>query len=206
MKTNENNNRERKPGFGLPGDYFSHSAQSIMNRIAWETEHEEFPGLRSLKGTTGFVLPENYFVQMSDRTELLAFESLQGLKKSGTGMGVPENYFTENAGEFERLLTQKESRIISLRVLRRVTYLAAAILILSAGIWIFKGTIVEKPEVDCGTIACLDKKEIIESKSLESLDDEYLYELADPESIERNMGGEDERPGGDSSDQGRVGS
>lgn len=84
--------------FGLPEGYFDKSKSSIQNKIEWQTEHEAYPTLLSLKNGSGFIVPNDYFVTNESKLELLAYECLSEISKQNAFV-APIGYFgsTKNA-------------------------------------------------------------------------------------------------------------
>jgi hypothetical protein len=220
-------NKEGSENFGLPEGYFQKSTQSIFNKIEWQEEHKNCPSLLSLKGKTGFIVPENYFIKSEVKLELIEYKELSAAKE-GKGFVVPENYFRNNllilqkmlVGEANELQTvdrlssiqkrnnfsvetdyfsksesrlktlltegNKPARVISLFT-RRVIYSAAAVLIIALGLWIYNFYFIPVAVKDCGTIACVDKQDLVKMKNLENLDNDELYELVDPQKLEKKL-------------------
>ncbi len=65
----------------MPKDYFHSSKNKLMNRLEWENEHEAYPSLLKLKGQSGFLIPDGYFVKSQARLELLPYEQLHKLPR-----------------------------------------------------------------------------------------------------------------------------
>lgn len=194
---NENNQFDKQAGnFGLPEDYFQKSADSIKNKIEWQEEHKSFPSLSALKNINVFLIPKNYFenLGLSEMTVLSeqvfnqdsVFENLKVIPKQNS-FKVPENYFSEKDLSLKQTLqVQKEAKVFSL-FSKRTGYAAAALVLVILGIWLYNFYLLSAQPVDCGTIACLDKQDLVKVKSLEVLDDDQLYELVDPNTLEEKL-------------------
>ncbi|MCC6371217.1 MAG: hypothetical protein IT236_09455, partial [Bacteroidia bacterium] len=70
----------------------------------------------------------------------------------------------------------------------RTALVAAALVMVATGLWIY--SVYMKPvqnTLDCGTIACVDKIDLIQSKSMDNMDDDDLYELVNPADLEKKL-------------------
>lgn len=228
VKNNENNNLNSEPAnFGLPQDYFQHSANSIFNKIEWLEEHKEFPFLAKLKKESGFVVPVDYFATSEHKLELIDYPKLNTLNKINA-FKTPANYFdeleekqfikfftdSENENSFKilnaipkqanfkvhdnyfsasaekistTLLNEKKGgRIIKL-FSPKIYYAAAAILTITLGLWFYNNYFMIAETKDCGTLACVDKVDLLKTKNLENLDNDQLYELVDTKKLEEKL-------------------
>lgn len=237
MSTGQNNQFEHNEGnFGLPDDYFKKSANSIINRIAWEEEHHVFPALLKFKDKSGFTLPPGYFENNEHKLELTEVPTLQAISKTNP-FKVPEGYFNQlevsqlstvmldapdeltafktlasvkKQNNFhvdeayfevnEKLLItllkpEKSARIIDL-FFSRSSYVAAAMLVTALGLWLYSIYIHPAQELkDCGTMACVDRVDLIKNKNLENLDNDELYELIDAGELEKKLDIKKAEPG-----------
>lgn len=178
-------------GFLVPEDYFSQKEQ--------ELELIDYPGLSKLKNTNAFSVPANYFEELEggNLASVLGdsedfFTKLNALEKQNS-FHVPENYFEKSEMEIfekvstnEKVNTNKETKVISLFA-KRARFAAAASFIVVMGAWLYNFYLVPVPPVDCGTIACLDKQDLVKSKSIESMEDDQLYDLVDPSTLEEKL-------------------
>lgn len=174
-------------GFVVPENYFLKNEQKL--------ELIQYPSLSSVQNTNTFSVPRNYFEEIEtleftkifgeDKEELDAFDKLRSLKKQNTFI-IPENYFSTNAKRLTDLIQPEQTKIIFL-FSRRVAYALAAMLLVVTGVWIYNFYSVPVTVEDCGTIACLDKQDLVKTKNLERLEDEELYELVDPAALKRKL-------------------
>jgi hypothetical protein len=174
----DSDNKDGKSGFGLPPGYFQVSGKALQDKLEWLDEHRVYPLLANLDRRTGFSVPEAYFDKCGFRLELGAYPLLE---KSGqlNPFAVPGGYFESSAKRLSAIGPVK-ARVITLRLFRRVTLAAAALLVLSVGIALMRGYFTPEVEGDCQTMACLDKRDLTRTRQLETLDEEDLYDLADP--------------------------
>lgn len=200
-------------GFSMPRDYFADSSGSILNKLGWLEEHKVYPFLSALQKEAGFYVLDQYFEHQRIQMELLPYPHLatrfgeasgfltpphyletatviyphlDGLSKANV-FAVPDAYFEQSAEG----LKPREARVIGLWT-RRISYSIAALLVLALGIWLFQSLSVAKAgKEDCGTLACIDKKDILESNDLQSVDEEHLYDLVNVKTLEKKLKEED---------------
>ncbi|MDP3556091.1 MAG: hypothetical protein Q8T03_01880 [Bacteroidota bacterium] len=179
---------KKESGFIVPETYF----------IAKEREIEliDFPILASIKKVNGFITPLNYFEELKEKqfAELLndserssfSFEKLNAIPKQNN-FKVDGNYFVNSENKITSLLLNKKSGKVINLFSSKIWYAAAALLTITLGLWIYSQYF--KPEAvgDCGTLACIDKIDILKSKALENIDNEQLYELVDTEKLEEKL-------------------
>jgi hypothetical protein len=215
--------------FGVPGDYFASSAQQLRQRIEWEEELSAFPLLAACRTNAFavptedasidnfeecilfqqlyayrqanlFQVPENYFDTAScaliealtkNRTEL-------HLPKIEQGFDVPVDYFNTAAAQLQKQIKREQKgQIISL--FRKASLAAAAMLLVAIALVGYR--LYHRPiaEGDCGTIACLDRKELMQHQTLEAIDNDELFEIVNPADLEKHLNGPDKKTS-DSSD------
>jgi hypothetical protein len=174
-------------GFSVPANFFAKNEQRL--------ELVDLPNLSSLSKTNPFTVPENYFEEsesgllsahlVEEENELQGFNALNTLSKQ-PGFKTEAGYFTKNEATLIALLeTKKTAKVLNL-FSAKTWYAAAALLVVALGFWTYNQyyTPVEK---DCGTLACLDKTELINTKTLERLDNEDLYEIVNTKKLEENL-------------------
>ena len=91
--TENNQNGEKSGNFGLPEDYFQKSAASLINRIEWLEEHQDYKILTSFKDKQPFYVPGGYFESLDKKIELITYPQLLLLKKIPHGFNAPMGYF-----------------------------------------------------------------------------------------------------------------
>lgn len=175
-------------GFIVPENYFSKNEQRL--------ELIQYPILNSIQNKSAFVVPENYFeeaetcelaiVLKEEEDELTGFEKLRSLKKQNS-FSISENYFSEQENRLLQILQKPEQvKVISL-FSKRIAYAVAALFVVVMGVWIYNFYFTPIQVQDCGTIACVDKQDLVKTKNLERLDDDQLYELVDPSVLEKKL-------------------
>lgn len=175
-------------GFDVPQGYFSKKAESF--------EDLQYPNLSALNRNPGFVVPKDYFEEaevkelgkvLSDqKDELLSFKTLKTLPKHNH-FKVEERFFDASEKEIKTLLEKPQTgRVMSLFG-RRIAFTAAAVIMLSLGFWLYDFYFSPVETRDCGTMACVDKHDLVKTKNLESMDNEDLYELVNPSDLEKKL-------------------
>lgn len=174
-----------KAVFALPDDYF----QKNVCRL----ELTPYPGLRRMSGSTGMSVPHDYFAENEPRLMAALSEEntplLKLMPKVG-GFAVPPDYFERNAerlGQALHVPEQKRARVILLRAPKRVMWAAAALLFLVIGVWAYRMWWIRPADQDCGTIACVDKKDLLKARVLDNLETDELYELVNSEKLEQKL-------------------
>lgn len=182
--------------FTIPSNYF------VLNETLLELT--DFPILKTISKTNSFKIPDAYFelaevkelavVIQGETNELAGFEKLGAVKKVNC-FKVDEAYFEVNEKLLNTLLKpEKSARIIDLFFSRR-SYIAAAMLITALGLWFYAIYIRPAQELkDCGTIACVDRVDLMKNKNLENLDNDELYELIDAGELEKKLNKKDASP------------
>ncbi len=162
--------------FAVPADYFELREELV-----------EYTMLRDLR-QNNFVLPHGYFENLPSavvsRIELVeetkVYAALTAIGKENAFV-VPEKYFEEFAGEIKELVSP--AKVISLydRVLKNYKFAAAAavMLLVTLSIVLLNQTTTIVPNTDCGTVACLSKKEIINSGIIQNMSEENIIEMID---------------------------
>lgn len=104
--------------FGLPGGYFDKSKSSIQNKIEWQTEHEAYPTLLSLKYVSGFIVPDDYFATNESKLELLAYDRLSEISKQNSYI-APIGYFESTNNAIISKIEQ-ESELVEMPILSSI--------------------------------------------------------------------------------------
>lgn len=211
------NNNHLYEGFSVPEGYFEHGKIKLEEMAAWHLEISAYPILASIPKPNGvqqaqttpiddlfdktllsdlyalkskpvFDVPVDYFKQQASALKFDLSGELTGLTKSETIFSLPDNYFEKSAAILtQQVIKQSTGRVISL--FKITSLAAAAVLVLVMSILGYK--IYNQPvaEGDCGTIACLEKSEILKAKAIEAIDNESFYELVNPADLELRLNG-----------------
>lgn len=197
-------NYKNKSGFIVPANYF--------NRSETKLELLEFERLNSLNKKNVFNVPDGYFkhnsitlgLNTTKRTgtlsevkvlisgnELSEFPTLASQKKQNK-FSVPANYFESVAKRVVTLIevevSSATSKVINL-FSAKTWYSVAALLVIALGLWMYNSYYKLAPVNDCGTLACVDKIDLIKAKYLEidNVESEELYKLVNTKKLEENL-------------------
>ena len=170
--------------FAVPEGYF-------------ETREEllQYPLLFELK-KNNFSVPAFYFESLpavvANKIELFeetkAYETLASLDKAN-GFVVPENYFEEFAAEVKQLVNPTKVVPLYSRVLKQYKFAVAAavLLLVTLTIVLLNNNTKVAPDTDCGTLACLSKKEIINSGIMQNISEETIIEMVDIKALSDSL-------------------
>jgi len=177
-------NKHINENFGLPDSYFRQSAENILQKIEWQEEHKPYPLLSNQKKQSGFSVPNNYFSANHIILELTDYLKLSAIQNKHS-FTLPENYFQHNSAKLAKLKQGKRGTIIPF-FSKKVWYAAAALLVIALGVKLFNlinhQTIINE---DCNTLACIEKRELINRMENADLDD--LMEIVSPEALEKTL-------------------
>lgn len=179
---------KKESGFIIPEAYFNNNETKL--------ELLEFPILFSLNKINGFKTPENYFETLEEKQTIEfftdnegenSFEKLNAIPKQNS-FKVDENYFADFENKIKNTLlnAKKGAKVIKL-FSPKMYYAAAAVLTITLGLWIYSQYFKVEELKDCGTIACLDKADLVKAKNLENIDNDELYELVDTKKLEEKL-------------------
>lgn len=174
--------------FAVPSDYFTGAGVN--------SELTVYSALKKTGKNSGFHVPGGYFENLE--TSMLSdlfhervsdFDNSERLDSCPrvNSFHVPEAYFGTQARDVQRILSPASPKIISLFT-KRLVFSVAALLLLVLGVWVYTLYFINTAqEVNCRTIACLDKADLTKAKHLETFEDDELYELVDPSLLERKL-------------------
>jgi hypothetical protein len=178
---------KKESGFITPANYFETSEAKL--------ELSFYPRLLKHKNKEAFSIPENYFeeaeinelakVLNAAENELEEFPLLNSVKKENP-FRVQENYFSASAQQIISSV-QKPAKVITLFAARTWYSAAAALIAVAIGLWLYNYFFTPVVTKDCGTLACVDKTDLVKTKNLENLDDDQLYEIVDTKKLEEKL-------------------
>jgi hypothetical protein len=179
---------KKENGFVVPQTYFSDNEAKL--------EILEFPKLFSLKKINGFKTPATYFEELeekqlidffTDNENENPFEKLNTIPKQNN-FKVDEKYFGDLENKLKNtLLNEKKGAAVIKLFSPKLYYAAAAVLTITLGLWIYTQYFKVEELKDCGTLACVDKIDLLKTKNLENLDNDQLYELVDTKKLEEKL-------------------
>lgn len=179
---------KNKTGFIVPENYFSKADLKL--------ELIEFEKLNSIKKNKPFTVPENYFEEDILKLIIVSEEvseqnnyPILTSHKNQTNFIVPEKYFINNEQKLIGLQTKlpnNKAKVINL-FSQKMWYSVAALLLVAVCLWMYNSYYKTTEEKDCGTLACVDKADLVKAKHLESIETEELYKLVNTKKLEDNL-------------------
>lgn len=175
-------------GFIVPENYFTTNGNNL--------ELIDYPKLKQFRGKNDFLLPNNYFENNSKKlyTQLASylvkdvedFSILNSLPKEN-GFTTSENYFKENSQKLYEVLKSKQNAKLIFLFKNKLSLAVAASLLLAIGVWLFNFYFKTVDVKDCGSIACIDQNEILNSNQIDAMNDEELFEIVNTEKLEQRI-------------------
>lgn len=206
---NNKNEQGKNQGFSMPKGYFSSSSTQLFDKLMWLEEHKPYPVLQSLKDKKGFTIPLSYFEKLEQNLELIPYENLTSEHQKSAPFKIPDNYFEETKPIYVQLESiekinpfvtptnyfedTKEKFYPKPRVInlfrKRIGYSIAAILMICLGVWLIQALSDNKIEKDCGTLACVDKQDLLKSTTIQNIDDDNLYDVVNAKDLKEKLQG-----------------
>lgn len=179
---------KKQSGFIVPDGYFTDNENKL--------ELINYPTLNSLNKINVFKTPVNYFEGLEEKLFVQSyidsefessFKKLNVIPKQNN-FKVDEDYFIslEKKVTTALLNEKKGGRVVKL-FSPKMYYAAAAVLTITLGLWFYNHYFKVDEVKDCGTLACVDKIDLLKTKNLESLDNDQLYELVDTKKLEEKL-------------------
>ncbi|MCA6436419.1 MAG: hypothetical protein IM600_17620 [Bacteroidetes bacterium] len=165
---------KRPSGFETPDHYF----QQVEARL----ENIPYSSLYFInKAEAGFITPSSYEAQVNERLNNLIHGPLSLLNTQPAlkelPFNVPDNYFENKTLQLTQTLAPAETKVIPFNFMKAVYAIAAVLVLVVSVVW-FKNYY-KVQDNDCGNLACMDVNEIKQSKVLEGIETEDLYEAVD---------------------------
>lgn len=171
--------------FEVPADYFE-LREELM----------EYPSLRNLKAAS-FTVPANYFEtlpatilnKIEVAEEIMGYTILASFDKQNAFV-VPEEYFAEFSPRVEN---ESEAKVISIFTRIKTTYkvamaAAVALFVTLSVLYYNNNTATALPvDSDCHTLACVSKKEILNSNYLQTVSEENIIEMIDVKALSDSL-------------------
>ncbi len=171
--------------FAVPSSYFELREELLV-----------YPTLRNLR-TLSFTVPANYFNEVTARIlnkvevleETKVYETLSSIGKENV-FATPDKYFERLDIRFNNEV--KEAKVVSIFTGVKTTYkvaMAAAVaLIVTLSILFYnQNSEVLPANGDCNTMACLSKKEILNSNYMQSVSEENIIEMIDVKTLSDSL-------------------
>ncbi|MFL5753595.1 MAG: hypothetical protein ACJ76F_09320 [Bacteroidia bacterium] len=183
--------------FSVPDNYF----ENLALRTEAKAELSVYERLAAFKNAYPAIAPDNYFEFLAERLqhrievfeETKAFATLSSLDKVNC-FSVSDDYFEALPYKVkDRIHEAKPAAVFDwLREIvftRRLAYAFGLVLVIGFTVlFLYKANerIIGQKR-DCGTMACLEKKEIINSGYLKNLDEESIIEMIDVNALSDSL-------------------
>ncbi|HXB40203.1 MAG TPA: hypothetical protein VNZ49_06645 [Bacteroidia bacterium] len=175
---------EKNNPFALPAGYFELREELLQYTL-----------LRDLR-QNNFTLPANYFEKLPEAVfnkieigkEINVYEMLASVNRENV-FTLPEKYFEEFAGGIKKVVNPAKVVPLYSRILKSYKFAAAAavLLIVTISVVLLNQTATVQPNNECTTMACLSKKEIINSNYLQNVSEENIIEMIDVKSLSDSL-------------------
>ncbi len=192
---------KKEPQFEIPADYF----KAAENELEYKHELSEFEALAKIgKPVLKEEAQAEYFTALDAKVlqrmeiaeELTEYSTLAALEK--------ENNFAVNADYFETVAdrvkekyhaqakqTSAFGKVLAFLLKPRVAFAYSILLIIGAGL--FYNNNKQKEELlptvsgDCKTLACLEKREILNDHTIREMSADDLYDIVDVDALEKGL-------------------
>lgn len=173
---------QKQNPFAVPGAYFEVQEELV-----------QYPALRALRRRS-FVTPAAYFEALPQgvaekiafHEELSEYATLSAMNRQNV-FALPENYFATFAESVKDVVhTAKVVPLFGGRARKYGFAAAAALALIVALVLLFKNESGPVPN-DCNTLACLSKKEIINSGVIQNISEESIIEMIDVEALSDSL-------------------
>jgi hypothetical protein len=191
---------DKKTAFSVPENYFN----SVENVVETENELTAFSVLNSISKPEFKPLSNVYsdelkasIIKKSEIVdELKQYQTLYAIDKKNNFAVAPEYFDAVADAVKERLYATSNKVSVFARILSSILKpkiaiaYSIAILLIAGGVWYFNRdsyTMVKGTSVDCKTLACLEKNEILNEKNIPNFDDENLLDMVDVEQLDKQI-------------------
>ncbi|MFL5765749.1 MAG: hypothetical protein ACJ77K_17515 [Bacteroidia bacterium] len=177
----------------VPENYFN----SSKNQLEIKCELSDLSVLSSLPKKSlppaGMLSVEKILAEQGSENELSSLKVLSSIRKENT-FEVSADYFETSSGKIEAAVhaSGKPAKVVSMFVRPKMLLAyAAAIAAVVCAVFYFNG---DKPGMvtgDCHTLACLEKNEILNDRTINEFNEEDLYEMVDADQLDQQLSGSD---------------
>jgi len=190
---------DKQPIFGVPANYFT----KAENEIEYKTELAELgelskidkPVLNSLQAEYFDSLKEKITRKVELQDELKEYATLYAMDKQ-LNFEVSVDYFDNVANRIKEKIHSTSQPKLSI-IDRILFYVLKPKYSLAFGVVVIVGissiiyfnrpnTIIESG--DCKTLACLEKREMLNEHTIREMDDDNLYEMVDVDKLDMQLG------------------
>lgn len=190
----------KKEEFIIPADYFTQAE----NEIEYKTELAQFSKLNTIVKPAENNLTEDYLTSLSEKIkskvelneELKSYSTLYYLEKQNN-FEIQADYFDTVADRIkQRIHSSEENRIavlekVFLFFLKPKFGLAFGIAVITGLSIVFyinnKNTTIT--DGDCKTLACLEKREMLNEHTIREMDEDNLYDMVDVDKLDKQISG-----------------
>ncbi len=189
----------KQTAFDVPANYFA----EIENEIEYKAELSELselskagkPVLHTLEAAYLDTLKEKITSKIALQDELKPYATLYNIDKQ-QNFEVSADYFENVADRIKEKIHAKSSSKVSVMeqllsvVLKPKFGLAFGVVVIIGILSIFyfnkPNTIIESG--DCKTLACLEKREMLNEHTIREMDDDNLYDMVDVDKLDKQIG------------------
>jgi hypothetical protein len=169
--------------FAAPHEYFEKQPLKF--------ELLPFENLRKVAKLNCFEVPAGYFEEsasvITGESQFKKYTFLSTVSRD-IPFSVPGGYFETSSQKIKKTsLTERPAKVISIFG-TRLAMAAAAALFIVTGMWMYQYYFTPAMvDQDCGTMACIDRTELLRNIDIENLDDDELLQLVNTKELERKL-------------------
>lgn len=188
---------EKKNIFDLPSTYFNKNEQDVVSELEEYKLLSKIPKteFKNLSAIYTEKLKAGVFNKKAIAEETKEFVVLSSIEKENT-FAVSPNYFDTLPEKIkERINAKNESvsvfeQVIAVLLKPKVILTCSIAAVLVLVIYVYKPNSFESTG-DCKTLACLEKRELLNEQNVNDFDEENLYDLVDVDALSNNLLGAD---------------
>ena len=189
---------DKQKEFIIPENYFS----KAENKIEYQVELAEFNVLNKIAKPAFNTLPEEYQNSLTERIvnkvelqeELKEFATLYSLTKQNA-FEIRADYFDSLADTIKERIAGKNNTRVSLiekfifSIINPKFVISFGIVVITgiATVFYFKNKNTSGTDGDCKTLACLEKKEMLNEHTIREMDDDNLYDMVDVDMLDEQI-------------------
>jgi len=190
----------KERGFVVPQNYFSKNENLLEYRyeltLFSELSKIPKPSLKPLKDEYLNTLSAKILKQTEQAEELKSYAALAAIDKKKPFAVAPDYFDTIADKVKERYHSEKEQKVsvveqvLSLIFKPRMAFAYSVVLIVGIGLAVY----FNQPDKfvqpgDCKTLACLERNELLNDRTMQNLDEENLYDLVDVDELDKQLAG-----------------
>ncbi|MCW3086217.1 MAG: hypothetical protein JWP12_3583 [Bacteroidetes bacterium] len=192
---------KKEPQFEIPADYF----KAAENELEYKHELSEFEALAKIgKPVLKEEAQADYFAALDEKVlkrmeiteELSEYSTLAALEKENN-FAVNAHYFETVADRVKEKYRAQQQRtsvfgnVFAFLLKPRVAFTYSVMLIIGAGV--FYNNSKQKEEIlptvsgDCKTLACLEKREMLNDHTIREMNTDDLYDMVDVDALDKRL-------------------